>query len=372
MTDIRVRKSCRGMSAIKITPIVQSKLNNLDMSEPPAFGTVYSDHMFVMDYRDGEWQKPEIKPFEDFSIHPANLTLHYGQSIFEGMKASKNAEGVPLFFRPEMHSKRLNASARRMCMPEVPQELFMQAINELVTLDKDWIPTVPDSALYVRPYMFATEKYIGVRSSKEFKFVVFTCPVGAYYSKSVSLRAEQTYVRATPGGVGEAKTAGNYAASLYPAMKAVEAGYDQVMWMDPYEFTYIQEVGTMNIFFVVGDKIMTPKHNGAILKGITRDSVIKILRAEGRDVVEMDLSIKKILKAYKKGHVKEVWGTGTAAVISPVHQIAYREKVMDFDPESYTIGPRLKKIIDGLRSGKHVDQFGWVKPAVSETLVEAV
>ena len=360
------------MTAIKITPTTNSKLKGLDMTQPPAFGTVYSDHMFVMDYKNGEWQTPEIKPFDNFTIHPANLTLHYGQSIFEGMKASKNEDGVPLFFRPEMHAKRLNASAKRMCMPEVPEDMFLKAINELVTLDKDWIPSGSDAALYIRPFMFATEKYIGVRSSKEFKFVIFTCPVGAYYSKSVSLRAEQVYVRATPGGVGEAKTAGNYAASLYPAMKAVEDGYDQVMWMDPYEFTYIQEVGTMNIFFVVDDKVYTPKHNGAILKGITRDSVIKLLKTEGHDVVEMDLSIKKILKAYKKGKVKEVWGTGTAAVISPVHQIAYREKVMDFDPESYTIGPWLKRTINGLRSGKYMDQFGWVVEAKSESLVEAV
>jgi len=257
-------------------------------------------------------------------------------------------------------------------MPEVPAEIFNNAVSELVTLDKDWIPTKPDSALYVRPYMFANEKYIGVRSSSEYKFVIFTCPVGAYYSKAVSLRAEQHYVRATPGGVGEAKTAGNYAASLYPAKMANEAGYDQVMWMDPYEFNYIQEVGTMNIFFVVDDKIMTPKLNGAILHGITRDSVIKLLRAEGYDVVEIDLSIKKILKAYKKGKVKEVWGTGTAAVISPVHQIAYREKVMNFDPESYTIGPWLKKTINNLRSGKGVDQFGWVASAESKALLEAV
>ncbi|MEE9373475.1 MAG: branched-chain amino acid aminotransferase [Saprospiraceae bacterium] len=360
------------MPQIKITPTVKSQLTNVDMSHPPAFGTVYSDHMFVMDYEDGVWKNPEIKPFDNFTIHPANLTLHYGQSIFEGMKASKNAEGHPLFLRPDMHAKRFNSSAHRMCMPNVPEELFMQAISELVILDKGWIPTVPDSALYVRPFMFATEKYIGVRASKEFKFVIFTCPVGPYYSKSVSLRAEQRYVRATPGGVGEAKTAGNYAASLYPAMKAIEAGYDQVMWMDPYEFNYIQEVGTMNIFFVVGDKIMTPKQNGAILKGITRDSVIQLLKAEGHDVVEMDLSIKKILKAYKKGHVKEVWGTGTAAVISPVHQIAYREKTMDFDPDTYTIGPWLKNKINNLRSGKTKDQFGWIVPAENKILAESV
>lgn len=349
-----------------------SRLSHLDKENPPAFGTVYSDHMFVMDYKDGEWQQGEIMPFGDFVIHPANLTLHYGQSIFEGMKAFRGPDGNPLLFRPEMNAQRINASARRMCMPEIPEELFLKALHELVSVDKEWIPSHPNSALYIRPFMFATEKFIGVRSSKEFKFVIFTCPVGAYYSKPVSLRVEQTYVRATPGGIGEAKTSGNYAASLYPAMKANEAGYDQVMWMDPYEFTYVQEVGTMNIFFVIDGKVVTPKTNGAILKGVVRNSVIQLCKAEGYDVLERDLSIKKVLKAYKKGKVTEVFGSGTAAVISYVNKIAYREKIMEFDPDSFKIAPWLKGTITNLSKGKTKDTHGWIVPVRSEALAEVV
>ena len=360
------------MLDIKITKTDSSMLARLDLDNPPDFGTVYSDHMFVMDFLDGEWKNPEIQPFSNFNIHPANLTLHYGQSIFEGLKASKSANGTPLLFRPDKNAKRMNASAKRMCMPEIPEEDFLQALQSLISVDKDWIPNHKDSALYIRPIMFANDKYIGVRSSNEYKFVIFTCPVGSYYDRPVSLRAEQQYVRATPGGVGEAKTAGNYAASLYPAVKANEAGYDQVMWMDPFEFTYVQEVGTMNIFFVIGDKVYTPKYNGAILRGVTRESIITLLKDEGHDVVEIDLSIKKILKAYKKGKVREVFGTGTAAVVSYVNKIAYRDKIMEFDTDSYTIAPWLKSTINNLRKGKTNDKYGWVVSVNSATMAEIV
>ncbi len=360
------------MLDIKIKTTLDSKLNSFDPENPPAFGTVYSDHMFVMDYVDGEWKNAEICPFFNFSIHPANLTLHYAQSIFEGMKASKSANGTPLLFRPDKNAKRMNASARRMCMPEIPEEDFLQALHELISIDKGWIPSHEDAALYIRPLMFATEKFIGVRSSDEFKFAIFTCPVGTYYDRPVSLRVEQKYVRATPGGVGEAKTAGNYAASLYPTVKANEAGYDQVMWMDPYEFKYVQEVGTMNIFFVIDDKIYTPKYNGAILRGVTRESIITLLKDEGHDVVEIDLSIKKILKAYKKGKVKEVFGAGTAAVVTHVNKIAYKEKIMEFDTESYSIGPWLKRTINNLRTGKTNDKYGWIAAVESKVLAQEV
>jgi branched-chain amino acid aminotransferase len=209
--------------------------------------------------------------------------------------------------------------------------------------------------------MFASDEFIGVRPSKSYKFVIFTCPVGPYYSNPVSLRAEDHYVRATPGGVGEAKTAGNYAASLYPAMKAKNAGFDQVMWMDPYEFKYVQEVGTMNIFFVIGKKIYTPVLNGAILRGITRDSIITILKDEGYKVVEERVSIDKILKAHKKGKLKEVWGTGTAAVVSMVERIAIGDQIVTLKPKKYKIGPHLKQLIDGLRVGKVDDTRGWIQ-----------
>jgi branched-chain amino acid aminotransferase len=345
--------------SIKITKVKESKVGSIDFNNLP-FGEICTDHMYVADYEDGKWKAGEIRPLTYFRTHPANLAWHYGQSIFEGMKASKHHDGTPLLFRVEQHARRMNASARRMCMPEIPEEMFIEAVTEMVRIEKNWIPPQEGSALYIRPFMFASDEFIGVRPSKNYKFVIFTCPVGPYYSQPVSLRAEDKYVRATPGGVGEAKTAGNYAASLYPAKVAKEKGYDQVMWMDPYEFKYIQEVGTMNIFFVIGKKVYTPELNGAILRGITRDTIITILKDEGYTVVEEQLSIDKVWDAYKKDKLKEVWGTGTAAVVSMVNKIAYEDKIIKLKPKKYELGPRLKEIIDGMRVGKVEDTRGWI------------
>ena len=346
--------------AIKINYIKESRLKSIDFDNLP-FGKICSDHMFVMDYKDGKWEQGEIRPLENFSIHPANLTLHYGQSIFEGMKASKHHDGTPLLFRLEKHVERMNESAHRMCMPSVPGDVFCEAIETLVELEQAWIPPTEGSALYIRPYMFATDEFIGVRPSLTYKFVVFTCPVGPYYTAPVSLLAADKYVRAANGGIGEAKTAGNYAASLYPAQEAKKQGYDQVMWMDPYEYKYVQEVGTMNIFFVIDNVAYTPDLNGSILKGITRDSVIHVLRDRGIKVVEGPLSKDQILDAHDKGTLQEVFGSGTAAVISYVNKIAFGRTIIDLDPAQYTIGPSLKAYIEDLRSGTQEDKFGWIK-----------
>jgi len=345
---------------IKIQHIKESSLPSIDFTNLP-FGKICSDHMFEMDYRDGAWQTPVIRPLENFSIHPANLTLHYGQSIFEGMKASKHHDGTPLLFRLDKHVERLNASADRMCMPTVPGELFCEAIETLVELDQGWIPPTDGSALYIRPYMFATDEFIGVRPSETYKFVIFTCPVGPYYTAPVSLLAAERYVRACDGGIGEAKTAGNYAASLYPAKEAKQKGYDQVMWMDPVEFKYIQEVGTMNIFFIIDNKAYTPDLNGSILKGITRDSVIQVLRDRGIEVVEAPLSKDQVLSAYEDGKLQEVFGTGTAAVISFVNKLAFGDTVLQLNSDQYTIGPSIKSYIEQLRSGHQKDRYGWIK-----------
>ncbi|MEL6989317.1 MAG: branched-chain amino acid aminotransferase, partial [Bacteroidota bacterium] len=261
---------------IKINRNPHSTLSNLDFNNIP-FGKVFTDHMFVADFDGENWVDARIVPTGEISMHPGNLTLHYGQSIFEGMKATKSINGDPLFFRPEMHADRINASAERMCMPTIDPELFLQALHTLVYMERDWIPPHEGSALYIRPFMFATDEFIGVKPSKTYRFMILTLPVGPYYPKPVSLLAEETYVRAAHGGVGEAKAAGNYAASLYPAKLANEKGYDQILWLDAKEFKYIQEVGTMNVFFVIDGKAITPATDGAILKGITRDSIIKIL-----------------------------------------------------------------------------------------------
>ncbi|MCB0560877.1 MAG: branched-chain amino acid aminotransferase [Lewinellaceae bacterium] len=346
---------------IKITKTQNSHLPDVDFNNIP-FGRVFSDHMFVAEYRNGEWTDLRIEPFGRFSIHPAAMALHYGQAIFEGMKASKSFDGKPLFFRPEMHAKRFNNSARRMCMPEVPESLFLEGLHQLVALDSDWIPPQEGSALYIRPYMFANDEFIGVKPSENYRFIIFTGPVGPYYPKPVSLIAEQEYVRcAINGGTGEAKVAGNYAASLLPARKANAKGYDQVMWLDANEFKYVQEVGTMNIFFVIDGTVVTPSLNGGILPGITRDSILTIFREKGYPVEERNISTDELIEAHDAGKLQEAFGTGTAAVVAHVSKIAVGDKVMELPPvEQRKLGEMAKKEIDGRRSGKIEDTHGWI------------
>lgn len=346
--------------SISITKVAESKVGSVDFDNLP-FGKIFTDHMYVAEYADGKWQNGEIKPMANFSVHPANMAWHYGQAIFEGMKASKHQDGTPMLFRAEEHAKRINASARRMCMAEYPEDAFVEAVTELVKLEQAWIPPQAGSALYLRPFMIATDEFIGVRPSETYKFIIFACPVGPYYAKPVSLIAEDTYARACNGGTGEAKAAGNYAGSLYPAGIAKQKGYDQVMWMDPVEFKYIQEVGTMNIFFVMNGEVYTPDLNGSILHGITRKSMIEVMRAKGYKVHEAPLSIDTVIEAYDKGQLDEVWGTGTAAVISMVNKIKAGDKVMTLDSDGYKIGPMLKATIDGMRAGTVEDEFGWTQ-----------
>lgn len=353
-------------SNIKITKIEKSRLASVDF-ENLTFGTTFSDHMFVVDYIDGQWQDPEIVPYGPFQIEPAMMSLHYGQAIFEGMKASKHVDGSPLLMRPLLNAKRLNLSAERLCMPAIPEELFMEGLNTLVDLDQKWIPPAKGSALYIRPFMFATDSYIKVGESKSYKFIIITGPVGPYYPKPISLIAEEKYVRAVKGSTGEAKAAGNYAGSLLPAKIARSKGYDQVMWMDGHDFEYIEEVGTMNIFFVIDGKIYTPSTDGSILKGTTRQSVMTLLKAAGYEVIEQPLSIIKILAAYDKGLLQEVFGTGTAVVIARVNKIAYKDRVLEFPLENLRVGNWVKSQIEGLRDGTIKDTRGWmVTPKASQ------
>ena len=347
---------------INVQKTTQSRLPELDFNNIP-FGKVFSDHMFVADYRNGAWEDLRIVPFGHFTMHPANMTLHYSQTIFEGMKASKTTEGVPMLMRPELHARRLNASADRMCMPHVPEELFVQALHELISLDSEWIPSIPGTSLYIRPYMFATDEFIGVKPSDTYKFVIFTCPVGSYYSKAVDLVTEQTFVRAVNGLTGEAKAGGNYAASLLPAKLAQKAGYDQVIWMESPEFKKIQEVGTMNLFFVIGDKVITPATTGAILKGITRMCFLEICQRRGIPTEERDIYIDEVVEAYMDGTLKEIFGAGTAAVVSHVASLTHNDLKMVLPPlEERTIGNMLKAEIDGLRAGTIEDTYGWFVP----------
>ncbi|MEM6316709.1 MAG: branched-chain amino acid aminotransferase [Bacteroidota bacterium] len=354
---------------ITVNPTTNSNLPKLDFNNIP-FGRVFSDHMFIADYRDGEWTDLRIVPFGPFEMHPANMTLHYSQTIFEGMKASKNKDGVPMLLRPELHARRLNASADRMCMPHVPEALFLQALHELIGLDSDWIPTLPGTSLYVRPYMYATDEFIGVKPSDTYKFVIFTCPVGSYYATPVNLVTEQKYVRAVNGLTGEAKAGGNYAASLLPAKLAKEKGYDQVIWMESPDFKKVQEVGTMNLFFVIGDTVVTPSTTGAILKGITRKCFLEICAKRGIKTEERDIYIDEIVEAYEAGQLKEIFGAGTAAVVSHVASLTHNDFKMTLPPvEEREIGNMLKREIAGLRTGEVEDIYGWMVPV--ETAVTA-
>lgn len=347
---------------IQVTRTEQSNLAQLDFNHIP-FGKVFSDHMFVADYYDGQWNDLRIIPFEAFSMHPANMTLHYSQTIFEGMKASKNRQDVPLLLSPEKHAQRLNASAKRICMPTIPEALFLQALQELIGLDHKWIPPSKGSSLYIRPYMFATDNLIKWEISDTYRFVIFTCPVNVYYDKPVSLVTEQKFVRAVNGSTGEAKAGINYAASLLPTKLAKQKGYDQIIWLESPEFKKIQEAGTMNLFFVIGDTVVTPPTSGAILQGITRMNFLEVLKRKGIKTEVRDIYIDELIAAYQTGQLKEVFGAGTAAVVTHASALTHNDLLMTLPPMSERkIGNLLKAEMDGIRAGTIEDVYGWLLP----------
>jgi branched-chain amino acid aminotransferase len=346
---------------INLNKTKTSRIADVDFEILP-FGKVFTDHMFISDYKDGQWQDHRIVPLEPMTMHPANMTLHYGQAIFEGMKAGISEDGIPLLFRPDMHADRINASATRMSMPEIPKDLFVQAVKSMVSVEKEWIPRKLGSALYIRPFMIAMDDFVGVAQSASYRFIIITLPVGPYYNKPVKLLADEKYVRAAKGGTGEAKAAGNYAGSLLPARIAREKGFDQVLWLDARYRKFLQEVGTMNIFFVIGDKIITPLTDGAILKGITRDSIITILQEKGYQVDERPITIDELIDAYDQGILKEVFGTGTAAVVSVVSLIAYKERKIELDVTKFEVAPMVKEYMDLIRNGSIPDTHNWVVP----------
>ena len=351
-------------TSLSINKIEKSRVNQVDFANLP-FGKVFTDHMYVADYKDGAWGDFRIEEFANLSVHPANIAWHYGQSIFEGMKATISQDGTPMLFRPEMHSERINKSAERLCMPAFPKDKFVEGLYELVKLEQNWIPKSEGSALYLRPFMVAMDEFIGVQVSKTYKFIIFCCPVGPYYSKNLKLKAETKYIRAAQGGTGYAKAAGNYAGSLYPTELAKTEGFDQILWLDAKEFKYCQEVGTMNIFFVIGDTIITPSvEQGTILRGITKDSLIHLLKADGHKVEERLISIDEVVEASNNGTLKEIFGAGTAAVVANVEKVAYKEHTINLDPSTYKVSPWLKDTINGIRSCRIDDRFGWTVKVV--------
>lgn len=331
------------------------------------FGQTFTDHMFVMPYdtAQGGWHDPEVRPYANFSLDPAAMVFHYGQAIFEGLKAYRGENGAVHLFRPTANLERMNTSATRLCMPTLPTEVALAGLRALVRSDAEWVPSAPGATLYIRPTMVATEPALGVRPAKQYLFFIIMSPVGAYYPEGfnpVKIYVTDEYVRAVPGGVGAAKTAGNYAASIRAAEEAKKQGFTQVLWLDAVERRYIEEVGTMNIFFVIGDEVITPPLAGSILPGITRDSALRLIRDWGYPVVERPISIDEVLEAGSRGTLKEAFGTGTAAVISPVGSLHYKGQDCAINGgRTGALSQRLFDELQAIQYGRVQDPYGWVE-----------
>ncbi len=345
---------------INITKVETSKLTGTDLENLP-FGRYFTDHMLEADYENGEWKNVEIKPYQPLLLEPSTAALHYGQSIFEGIKAYKYEDGTCAIFRPMDNFKRFNISAERMQMPPVPEEIFMEGMRMLIELDKNWIPSLPEHSLYIRPFMFSSDAIIGVKPSDSYKFMIILSPTGPYYASPMKIYVEEKYTRAAPGGVGFSKNAGNYGASMLATSIARKAGYDQVLWTDAFEHKYLQEVGTMNVFFIIGNKAITPSlEDGTILAGVTRDSALVLLQEMGLQTEERKISIDELMEAHTTGQLREVFGTGTAATISMIKELRYKAYDMVFDTDSWKVAPELKKRLNAIRDGKAADTHDWM------------
>ena len=343
---------------INITKVEKSGVDALDFSNIP-LGTTFTDHMFICDYDNGEWVNPRIVPMGLIPTHPAAMALHYGQAIFEGMKAYKDTEGYPMLFRPEQNAKRFNKSADRMGMPNLPEELFVEGLKELVGLEHNWIPPQQGSALYLRPFMYADEPFIGMRAATHYKFIIMASPAGPFFGKPIKLWAEKLYIRAADGGTGEAKAAGNYAAAIRPTELAKAKGYDQVLWLDAAEHKYIQEVGTMNIFFKINGEFITPELDGSVLHGITRASVIDMLRAMGYTVTERKITIDEIKKASSNGILEEAFGTGTAVGIAYIQEIGLEGETIHVSDKN-PVAVKINDTLNAIKTGQLEDKFEWM------------
>ena len=347
--------------------IKQEKLKEKFKNEKAlGFGKIFTDYMFCMDYVEGEgWINPVIMPYQNFSLSPATTVLHYGQTIFEGLKAYKQKDGTVNLFRPKDNFKRFNKSAERMCIPQTDEEFLFNATKKLIKLEQDWIPKEFGSSLYIRPTIIATDSYIGLAVSQTYKLFIILSPVGPYYAEGFNptkIWVTKEYVRAVRGGLGEAKTAANYAASLYASKIAIEKGYTQVLWLDGVEQKYVDEVGSSNIFFVINDVLVTPVLNGGILAGITRDSVLKLADNLGIKIEERQISIDEVVSAYKDGSLQEVFASGTAAIISPIGQIIWEDEV--FTINNNEVGKISKNFFDllmGIQYGEKKDIFNWIE-----------
>jgi branched-chain amino acid aminotransferase len=349
-----------GTLDINIEKTKKSRVAEQDVNNVP-FGKCFSDHMFVAEYADGVWQKASILPYGDVPLSYAMSALHYGQAIFEGMKAYKNEAGEVALFRPLENLKRLNKSAIRMAMPEVPEELFMNGLLELIRLDSAWVPSSDSGSLYIRPFLIATDEAIGVKISETYKFIILTCPAGKYYSEPIKVLVQNDFFRAVHGGVGFAKAAGNYGASMYPTKLAIQKGYQQVIWTDSATQKYFEESGTMNVMFVIGDTIITPSLSDTILDGVTRKSVIELALSWGIKVEERKVSLKEIFEAYEKGELKEMFGCGTAATIAQIIGIGYEGKDYMLPAVSERkFSNKIDQALRDIRKGRVEDKLNWM------------
>ena len=345
---------------MKITRVEKSKLKDLNLDHLP-FGKYFSDHMLEADYEDGEWKNVQIRPYQPLLLEPSLAAIHYGQSIFEGIKAYRDQQGNAAIFRPYENYKRFNISAERMQMPAVPEEIFIEGMRQLIQIDQDWIPSLHDHSLYIRPFMFSSDHVIGVKPSETYKFMIILSPTGPYYIAPMRIYVEEKFVRAAPGGVGYAKAAGNYGAAMFATAHAKSLGYDQVLWTDVFEHQYVQEIGTMNVFFIIGNKAITPDlSSGTILAGVTRDSAITMLREAGLTVEERPLSMHEVAAAYDRGELTEVFGTGTAATVSLIKELKFKEKIMFFDTDKCPVSSGLKAKLADIKEGKLPDTHGWL------------
>jgi len=344
---------------IKITKTNHSRLNETDFSNLQ-FGKTFSDHMFVADYEDDEWKNFQIVPYGAVTFSPAISALHYGQSFFEGLKAYKHADDQVSVFRPDKNAARFNKSAERLCMPELPEEIFIQSIAAVVDIDREWIPKKPHHSMYIRPFMFATDPFLGVQPSSTYKYMVLVGPVGPYFSKTLRVKVETHFTRAAEGGMGFAKSSGNYGGAMLAARRATEEGFDQVIWTDAKEHKYVEEMGAANVMFVLDGKLITPLTRDTILDGVTRDTVLSLAREWGMEVEERNVSVAEIIEGAKTGKLTDAFGAGTAATIAPVGSISYNgEEYFLSDPKGREFSQKILKELDAIKYGAVVDTHGW-------------
>lgn len=350
--------------SIKVQKTTNSRIGQLDYNKI-VFGHLFSDHMFMVDYVSGKWQDAQILPYGNIPMSPATSALHYGQAIFEGMKAYKNEKGEVFLFRPFDNHKRINISAERMAMATIPEEIFMEGLKQLVALDKDWVPDTDGSSLYIRPFIIGTDEFIGVKPSDNYRFYIITSPAGKYYNAPVKVLVETNYIRAVEGGVGYVKASGNYGRSLFPTRLAQQRGYQQIIWTDSKNHRYLEESGTMNLMVVIDDVLITPPIGDTILAGITRDSVLTLARDWKMKVQERKISIDEVIDAHKRGTLEEMFGTGTAATIAHISTIGFEGKDYELPPtEGRIFSNRVAQELENIRKGKSEDKHNWMYKVV--------